>query len=437
METNRVETKKTEIKRTESDLKLINMESVEVEQIEWLFYPFIPFGKVTIIQGDPGEGKTTMVLQIIAKLTKGEKILPEQQQATDEKDRAEKNVDSDANPVESPIEPVNVIYQTAEDGLGDTIKPRLLAAGADCSRVMVIDDNDRALTMMDARLEEAIIQTKARLVVLDPIQGFLGAEVDMHRANEIRPLMKRVAVLAEKYHCAIILIGHMNKNSNGKSSYRGLGSIDFQAAARSVLIVGRIKDEPEIRVVCHVKSSLAPEGKSIAFRLDKDTGFEWIGEYDISADDLLSGDSRGQKSRKPLFIQMKNKIAAMAAQVKELTKEVEKWKNKYQKTKQAYNSVQKELDDMRKDNQKLLEEKNMLQSVSDRYDRVVRVMGIDTVEAAVLQDIHNQKALEEKRRMEQMPKGSIYERLAWGAKKSEMENQQRKKNKTKNRGMEI
>lgn len=152
-----------------------------------------------------------------------------------------------------------------------------------------------AADMMDARLEEAIIQTKARLVVLDPIQGFLGTDVDMHRANEIRPLMKRVAVLAEKYHCAIILIGHMNKNSNGKSSYRGLGSIDFQAAARSVLIIGRIKDEPEIRVVCHVKSSLAPEGKSIAFRLDKDTGFEWIGEYDISADDLLSGDNRGQK----------------------------------------------------------------------------------------------------------------------------------------------
>ena len=193
------------------------------------------------------------------------------------------------------LEPVNVIYQTAEDGLGDTIKPRFLSAGADCSRVMVIDDNDQALTMMDARLEEAIIQTKARLVVVDLIQGFLGTDVDMHRANEIRPLMKRVAVLVEKYHCAIILIGHMNKNSNGKSSYRGLGSIDFQAAARSVLIVGRIKDEPEIRVVCHVKSSLAPEGKSIAFRLDKDTGFEWIGEYDISADDLLSGDNRGQK----------------------------------------------------------------------------------------------------------------------------------------------
>lgn len=270
-------------RRDEPNLKLINMEQVEVEKIDWLLYPFIPFGKVTIVQGDPGEGKTTMVLQIIAKLTKGEAVLPS---GSDEPALEEKTMD---------LEPVNVIYQTAEDGLGDTIKPRLLSAGADCSRVMVIDDNDQALTMMDARLEEAIIQTKARLVVLDPIQGFLGAAVDMHRANEIRPLMKRVAVLAEKYHCAIILIGHMNKNSNGKSSYRGLGSIDFQAAARSVLIVGRIKDEPEIRVVCHVKSSLALEGKSIAFRLDKDTGFEWIGEYDISADDLLSGDNRGQK----------------------------------------------------------------------------------------------------------------------------------------------
>ncbi len=270
-------------RRNEPNLKLINMEQVEIEKIDWLLYPFIPFGKVTIVQGDPGEGKTTMVLQIIAKLTKGEAVLPS---GSDEPALEEKTMN---------LEPVNVIYQTAEDGLGDTIKPRLLSAGADCSRVMVIDDNDQALTMMDARLEEAIIKTKARLVVLDPIQGFLGAAVDMHRANEIRPLMKRVAVLAEKYHCAIILIGHMNKNSNGKSSYRGLGSIDFQAAARSVLIVGRIKDEPEIRVVCHVKSSLAPEGKSIAFRLDKDTGFEWIGEYDISADDLLSGDNRGQK----------------------------------------------------------------------------------------------------------------------------------------------
>ncbi len=119
----------------------------------------------------------------------------------------------------------------------------------------------------------------------------------------------------------------------------------------------------------------------------------------------------------------------MAAQIKELTKEVEKWKHKYQETKQVYNRVQRELDTVR-------QEKEQLQDVSDRYDRVVRVLGENVVEDAVQQDIQEQKALEEKRQMEQMPTGSIHERLAWGARKSEMENQQRKKNKTKNRGME-
>ena len=142
------------------------------------------------------------------------------------------------------------------------------------------------------------------------------------------------------------------------------------------------------------------------------------------------------KKIKPLFLQIKNKVAVMAAQVKELTKEVEGWKRKYQKVKQKYNAIQRELDDIRKDNQKLSEEKDILQGVSDRYDRVVRVLGIETVDTAVQQDIQNEKVLEEKQRMEQMPKGNIHERLAWGMKKSEMENQQRKKTKSKNREME-
>ena len=142
------------------------------------------------------------------------------------------------------------------------------------------------------------------------------------------------------------------------------------------------------------------------------------------------------KKIKPLFTQVKNKIAAMAAQVKELAEEVEKWKHKYQKTKQAYNQIQRELDTVREEKEQLFDEKQQLQDVSDRYDRVVRVLGETVVDDAVQQDIQEQKALEEKRQMEQMPTGSIHERLAWGARKSEMENQQRKKNKIKNRGME-
>lgn len=274
--------------KKKTELKIISMADVEEEEVEWLLYPLIPFGKVTIIQGDPGEGKTTLALQVIAKLTRGEAVLPFDKPLWVAESEEKTELDR---------QPMNVLYQTAEDGLGDTIKPRLNAAGADCSKVLVIDDKEKALTMMDSRLEEALIETGARLVVLDPIQGYLGADVDMHRANEIRPVMKRISTLAERYRCAIVLIGHMNKASGGKSSYRGLGSIDFQAAARSVLIVGRIKDDPEIRVICQVKSSLAPEVKPIAFRLDKQTGFEWTGEYDINVDELLSGDCRGQKSK--------------------------------------------------------------------------------------------------------------------------------------------
>lgn len=251
-------------------LNIINMADIETKKVDFLWYPYIPYGKITIVQGDPGEGKTTAILRIAALLTKGEK-LPE-----DERDR----------------EPVNVIYQTAEDGLADTVKPRLEDAGADCSRVLVIDESQEGLSMSDERIEEAIKETEARLVILDPIQAYLGADVDMHRANEIRPVMKKLGDLAEKYNCAIILIGHMNKASSSKSTYRGLGSIDFQATARSVLIVGRVKDDPACRVIAHDKSSLAPEGKSIAFRLDKDNGFLWEGYIDISVEELLSGDTK-------------------------------------------------------------------------------------------------------------------------------------------------
>lgn len=248
-------------------LKLIKMSSVDVEEVQWIWYPYIPYGKVTIVQGDPGEGKTTFILALIALLTKGDP-LPEEEVVT---------------------EPINVIYQTAEDGLGDTIKPRLLSAGADCDKVLVIDENEMELTLSDGRLEQAINQTNAKLIVLDPMQAYLGEAVDMHRANEIRPIMKRLALLAERTGCAVILVGHMNKMQGGKSSYRGLGSIDFRAAARSVLVVGRAKDEPTLRIVAHDKSSLAPEGKSIAFELNPETGFQWKGYCDTLVDELLSG----------------------------------------------------------------------------------------------------------------------------------------------------
>ena len=257
-----------------AELKIISMDEVPVEEVEWLWYPYIPFGKLSIIHGDGGEGKTTLILQLAALLSRGEKL------PCDSTER----------------EPIKVIYQTAEDGLGDTIKPRLLAGNADCSQIKVIDESEATLTMLDERIEKAIVETGARALILDPVQAYIGAKVDMNRANEVRAVLSQLGRIAGQYRCAIILVGHLNKAQGNKSNYRGLGSIDFQATARSVLIVGRLKDNPQIRVMVQDKSSLAPEGEPIAFELDKENGFRWLGHYDISADDLLCGIPREKKS---------------------------------------------------------------------------------------------------------------------------------------------
>ena len=263
------------VEKQNVELKLIHMEDVVSKEVEWLWYPYIPYGKITIIEGDPGEGKTTLVLKLAAALSRG-LPLP----CDDDKE----------------YEPIHIIYQTAEDGIEDTIKPRLEKAGADCSMIRVIDETDKELSMTDDRLEQAIIETKARLIILDPIQAYIGATVDMHRANEIRPVLKHLGTIAEKHNCAIILIGHMNKASGSKSTYRGLGSIDIQATARSVLLVARLRDKPNIRIMAHDKSSLAPAGDAIGFEMTEDNGMVCIGPYDITIDELLSGnEGRGKR----------------------------------------------------------------------------------------------------------------------------------------------
>ena len=171
------------MEEVKTELKLIKMSDITSQTVEWLWYPFIPYGKLTIVQGDPGDGKTTFVLNIAAKLSNGESL------------------DKDMKL----IEPLNIIYQTAEDGLADTVKPRLEVAGANCERILVIDEKEKSLSMVDERLEEALKETKARMLILDPIQAYLGNGMDMNRANEAREMTKKLGVLAEKYKCAIIL----------------------------------------------------------------------------------------------------------------------------------------------------------------------------------------------------------------------------------------
>ena len=276
-------------------VKIIRMSDVELTPVEWLWKPYLPFGKLSVLQGNPGEGKTYFAMHLAAACTNG-KLLPNMER----------------------MEPFNVIYQTAEDGLGDTVKPRLIEAGADLDRVLVIDDSEVQLTLSDERIEKAIIENNARLVIIDPIQAYLGADVDMNRANEVRPIFMRLGQVAQRTGCAILLIGHLNKAAGMQSLQRGLGSIDIAAAVRSVMFIGKLKHDPTMRILTHEKSSLAPPGVSLAFSLGDEGGFRWVGEYDITADEMLSGI---EPQRETKTQQAKDLICALLAGGKQVLSE--------------------------------------------------------------------------------------------------------------------
>ena len=276
-------------------VKIIRMSDVELTPVEWLWKPYLPFGKLSVLQGNPGEGKTYFAMHLAAACTNG-KLLPNMER----------------------MEPFNVIYQTAEDGLGDTVKPRLIEAGADLDRVLVIDDSEVQLTLSDERIEKAIIENNARLVIIDPIQAYLGADVDMNRVNEVRPIFMRLGQVAQRTGCAILLIGHLNKAAGMQSLQRGLGSIDIAAAVRSVMFIGKLKHDPTMRILTHEKSSLAPPGVSLAFSLGDEGGFRWVGEYDITADEMLSGI---EPQRETKTQQAKDLICALLAGGKQVLSE--------------------------------------------------------------------------------------------------------------------
>lgn len=254
---------------------IVRLADVEPQEVQWLWWPYIPLGKITLVEGDPGIGKTFLMLYLSAILSRGWG-LPDQSGAPSGR-----------------TEPTDVLYMTAEDGLGDTLRPRLEAAGADVSRVHaltgwseVVDGEtaEGAVFLSEtAIIREALERIRPSLLVVDPLQAFLGAQVDMHRANEVRPLLSGLGKLAEEYGCAVVGVRHLGKSFKGRAIYSGLGSIDFAAAARSVLLVGEHRGE---KLMAHVKSSLAPAGKSLRYVL-RDGALEWAGVSDVTPDDML------------------------------------------------------------------------------------------------------------------------------------------------------
>ena len=257
--------------------------SIEPKEVEWLWYPYIPYGKLTILQGDPGEGKSTVMLNLIATVTNGG-IFPDGAVF----DR-----------------PHPVIYQCTEDNAADTVKPRLLAAGAVCEKIAYILDEDEKLTLDDSRIEDTLVRTSARLIVFDPIQSFLPQDSDMQNIGRMRSLLKKLCIVAEKHRCAVVLIGHMNKGGANNQLYRGLGSIDIAAIARSVLMIVRDRENPELRYLFQIKSSLAPEGRPVSFLMNRQQGFIWQEVCDLSIQDVIQNEpvsDNGKRSQAAVLL---------------------------------------------------------------------------------------------------------------------------------------
>lgn len=249
-------------------LTLVNLDEVEPEVIEWLWYPYIPRGKLTMIEGDPGLGKSWLTMALASFISRG-KALP--YQINKEKGK--------------------VLILSAEDGLADTIKPRLITLKADSKNIVAIPEPVSFTEAGCKAIDKAIKLVNPLLIIIDPLVAYLGGKVDLHKANETREVMARLTRIAEENRVAIVLVRHLTKGGKDKAIYRGIGSIDLTAAVRSVLAIGRNPQDPDDgRVICHIKSNLAPLGKPLAYTLDsadKQHPFEFGEEIEVDINDVL------------------------------------------------------------------------------------------------------------------------------------------------------
>jgi hypothetical protein len=241
---------------------LVCLADVEARPVEWLWEPFIPLRMLSMISGDPGAGKSFVALSVAADLSRG------------------KLRDGRI------VEPASTLYLTVENPTAEVIRPRFDLLGGDPKLLHLFSDT---VSLADvAALEAAIIEIHARLVIVDPLQSYLGAGVDLHRSNETRPVMDGLARLAEKHGCAFLLLRHLSKQSGGKAIHRGLGSIDLTGAVRSEMLAGSLPDEPGTRALVHIKTNVGREGSTLGYSIGGAGRFAWTGESSLTAADLLA-----------------------------------------------------------------------------------------------------------------------------------------------------
>ncbi len=282
---------------------LVCVAAVAVEPVRWLWPGRVPLGKVTVLDGDPGVGKSTLTLTVAAKVTTGSPF-----------------------PDGARPEVGDVIVLSAEDEVGDTIRPRLEAAGADLGRCWVLPDvrpegeppRPPELPLDLDQLEGYVKARQAALVVVDPLMAFLSPQVDAHRDQDVRRALASMAGMAARTGAATVIVRHMNKSGAGSPLYRGSGSIGIVGAARAGLLVAPDPEDPARRVLAVSKSNLGPMPDALAYRLVSDELYGvakvcWDGAVGYSAADLLRagrGDDEDAPARREAEEVLREVLAA-------------------------------------------------------------------------------------------------------------------------------
>jgi len=259
---------------------------IAAHSLEWLWPQRLPKGKLAILEGDPGLGKSLLALDLCARLSTG-RPWPDDAAAA---------------------APAACVYLNGEDGEADTLRPRLLALGADPARVFVRDRDEDGLPLplslpdqTDA-LARVVIQCGARLVVIDPVMAFFGPSVNPSSNQSIRRALDPLVALAAAQGCTILLIRHLNKRGGDHALYRGLGAIGLVGVCRSAWLVAEDPEDGRRRVLAQVKNNLAVPQPSLAFEVVPAEGgapaLNWLGPLPLTADDLLTqGRRRGRQRR--------------------------------------------------------------------------------------------------------------------------------------------